>query len=228
MLRTVEGPLRRAFYFSRCGDRHLRGRSRKNVQTSPPPSDMRAVAHRRAADGSPLASRLPARSAVQAAECRELRNVHHLLPVSSQPPLRAPPRCDAASVFIAGSESGKMGARRIASASSAGSTGGRPSSPNPQAAASRSRADLDSRSAVHQPASAVVAWQQWQQFAFAPVRTVFASRSDLAQRSRSSAPNRIRPNAASACHAEGRGFESHHPLSERPVKAPFVLSDRAL
>ncbi len=60
--------------------------------------------------------------------------------------LSAPPRCGAALVVIAGSESGKMAARRIASASSAGSTEGRRNSPpDPGAAPAPSRSRLGDR-----------------------------------------------------------------------------------
>src|SRR5438552_2891930 len=42
------------------------------------------------------------------------------------------------------------------------------------------------------------------------------ARADVAQSAR-----------ASACHAEGRGFESHHPLRETPGNGGFLLPERA-
>src|SRR3954451_13073712 len=44
---------------------------------------------------------------------------------------------------------------------------------------------------------------------------ILRPRADVAQLAR-----------ASACHAEGRGFESHHPLSENPARRGFLLPDR--
>src|SRR5918996_2353369 len=43
-------------------------------------------------------------------------------------------------------------------------------------------------------------------------RLYCASHADVAQSAR-----------ASACHAEGRGFESHHPLHEKPRKRGFSV-----
>src|SRR6266508_5655862 len=57
------------------------------------------------------------------------------------------------------------------------------------------------------------AWQEWQGSAFARVRWRSLARTKILQTRGLSERARTRPNIARTCHAEGRGFESHHPLS---------------
>jgi hypothetical protein len=57
------------------------------------------------------------------------------------------------------------------------------------------------------------AWQEWQGWAFARVRSRSLTRSKSAETSGLSARTRTGADIARICHAEGRGFESHHPLN---------------
>jgi hypothetical protein len=55
-------------------------------------------------------------------------------------------------------------------------------------------------------------WQERQGSAFARVRSRSLARSETLETSGLSARLRTGANIARTCHAEGRGFESHHPL----------------
>jgi hypothetical protein len=56
-------------------------------------------------------------------------------------------------------------------------------------------------------------WQEWQGSAFARVRLRSLTRTKTLQKSSLSERARTGANTARICHAEGRGFEPHHPLS---------------
>jgi hypothetical protein len=68
------------------------------------------------------------------------------------------------------------------------------------------------------------AWQEWQGSAFARVRSRSLSRTKTLQKSSLSERARTGANVARTCHAEGRGFESHHPLLTSPARRLFVAS----
>jgi hypothetical protein len=67
------------------------------------------------------------------------------------------------------------------------------------------------------------AWQEWQGSAFARVRSCSLAGTKTLQTSGLSERARTGANVARICHAEGRGFESLHPLQEKPAQAGFLL-----
>jgi hypothetical protein len=69
------------------------------------------------------------------------------------------------------------------------------------------------------------AWQEWQGSAFARVRSRSLARANTLETSGLSARARTGANIAGICHAEGRGFESHHPLVY-PAKRHLWMSLR--
>ena len=56
-------------------------------------------------------------------------------------------------------------------------------------------------------------WQEWQGSAFARVRSRSLALTNMLQATGLSERERTGANVAGSCHAEGRGFESHHPLN---------------
>jgi hypothetical protein len=69
------------------------------------------------------------------------------------------------------------------------------------------------------------AWQEWQGWAFARVRWRSLASREALQTSGFSERARTAPNIARTCHAEGRGFESHHPLVY-PARRHRLMSPR--
>ena len=71
----------------------------------------------------------------------------------------------------------------------------------------------------------VAAWSQWSRSSFVQVRSRSGASGDGLQIPPFSEPVRTEANAAPTCHAEGRGFESHHPLQAKaPLERGSLLS----
>jgi hypothetical protein len=67
-------------------------------------------------------------------------------------------------------------------------------------------------------------WQEWQGWAFARVRMRSLVSTETLQTSGSSERLRTGANLAGSCHAEGRGFESHHPLLNRGERTSSAVA----
>jgi hypothetical protein len=69
-----------------------------------------------------------------------------------------------------------------------------------------------------------IPWQEWQGSAFARVRSGSFDWTEARQTDGLSERRRTGANAAHTCHAEGRGFESLHPLRKPPPDGGFSSS----